>query len=103
MASLTKNDWQNALYTEGACNSSGLINSLAEVLPRVRADVYALGGGTDEVNAHPIVQMYIIQIYWLAMHGKDEWEVINECKKLINEQLGNVQQPKGSEEQSETC
>jgi uncharacterized membrane protein YheB (UPF0754 family) len=59
---LTKDDWNNAIASQNACNSLALINSLSDVGPRIREEVQSSHG----FNNHPIVQMYLVQLCHLA-------------------------------------
>lgn len=63
---LTKRDYEQALQSQNACNLSGIVRSLAEVTNRIWDEVRANGGGTDEVNQHPICRMYAEQIAFLS-------------------------------------
>ena len=64
---LTARDWLNAMYVQSAVNVSGVIHSLAEVMPRIRNSCEAEGKiGTDAWNNHPIVRMYADQIAHLT-------------------------------------
>ena len=55
---LTKHDYAMACYSQGACNLSGLVRSLAEIMGRIEGD-------TEFKNRHPIVRVYLEQIAWL--------------------------------------
>ena len=81
-----RNIYQLALDAQDACNGSGLMNSLAsEVLPAVWAESRALGKGTDYVNAHPVVYMFLHQLMFLAGQepvGSSRWF---ECEKICRE------------------
>lgn len=60
---LTAQDWQKALDVQNACNGIAVINSLAEVMPRIKD---ACGGMTEKMNEHPIVIMYVTQLAHLS-------------------------------------
>jgi hypothetical protein len=64
---LRLSDYQDALYSQSACNLSGLIKSLAEITTRVWNTAHKLGMGTDWVNHHPIVQLFAYQAFWLSI------------------------------------
>jgi hypothetical protein len=66
---LTPNDYRMALDSQSACNASGLIHSLDRVIPKIRENLAAEGGGTDEVNRHPIVRLYAEQLLYLSGGG----------------------------------
>lgn len=59
---LDPNDYRNAVFSQNACNLSGLVHSLSNVIKRIRAEVVC----TDDINAHPIVRLYVDQMYNLA-------------------------------------
>lgn len=61
---LTKEDYQRALVVQDACNLSGVVHSLAEVLPRIREEPDCTG--TDYVNTHPITIMYVNKLSSLS-------------------------------------
>lgn len=61
---LTPADYKKALLTQSACNASGLIISLSEVMGRIREENRQ--SGTDWCNRHPIVQLYLCQLAHLA-------------------------------------
>lgn len=63
---LTPHDYRNAAMSQGACNASGLIHSLHDVIDRVLEEARARGQGTDYANTHPIVKMYTYQLFYLA-------------------------------------
>lgn len=67
MNGLTKRDWQNAMDVQDACNLSGVVHSLAELLPRIRQEPDCTG--TDYVNRHPIVVMYVNKL--ASLTGND--------------------------------
>jgi len=59
---LLPRDYDNAILSQSACNLSGLVHSLSEVLPRIWEE----SNGTNEVNNHPIVRMYLEQFNHLC-------------------------------------
>tara|TARA_Y100000310_G_C20326825_1_gene643386 strand:+ start:342 stop:587 length:246 start_codon:yes stop_codon:yes gene_type:complete len=59
---LDSNDYKSAVFSQNACNLSGLAHSLSNVMKRIREEVVC----TDAVNAHPIVRLYVDQMYNLA-------------------------------------
>ena len=61
--------YADALLSQGACNLSGIVHSLSRALPAIWDDVRAKGGGTDEVNRHPICRLYAEQIGHLSGMG----------------------------------
>ena len=65
MPGLTQRDWQNALDAQSACNIGGLAHDMTEVISRIREESDCTG--TDYVNEHPIVVLYVTQMIWLSM------------------------------------
>jgi len=63
---LTKRDYQDALDSQCACNLSGIVRTFSEVTRRIWDEVRANGGGTDDVNRHPICRLYAEQIAFLS-------------------------------------
>lgn len=64
---LKKWDWEQAIYTQSACNLSGLARSLRE-LP----DKLAVSGiPADKWARHPIVRLFVSQMVYLS-HNKQE-------------------------------
>jgi hypothetical protein len=59
-------DYQSALDVQTACNASGVINSLSRLMPAIWDEARQSGQGTDYVNRHPIVILYLNQLVWLA-------------------------------------
>ena len=59
-------DYQSAIDVQNACNLSGVVHSLSRLLPEVWAEAREQNQGTDYVNTHPIVIMYLNQLNWLA-------------------------------------
>jgi len=61
---LTKRDYENAIYAQSAVNLLALSNSLTEVLRKLP--------DSPARNDHPIVRLYLHQMMFLA--HKCEWE-----------------------------
>jgi len=66
MPDLTPADYQKAIDSQSACNLSALAHALSEVMPRIWTSVSRAKGGTDDVNTHPIVVLYVVQLAHLA-------------------------------------
>lgn len=60
------NMYQDALDVQDACTLSGVVKSLAGHMDAIWAEVRAEGKGTDEVNSHPVVIMFLAQMLHLA-------------------------------------
>jgi hypothetical protein len=58
--------WQEALDIQDACNISGLLRDLPRVLDAVHGDAHARGQGTDYVNTHPLLRLWLDKCCALA-------------------------------------
>lgn len=63
-----------ALYSQDACNVSGLVHSLNKIMPGIWEDAHAAGLGTAAVNTHPVVRLFAEQIMHLSRSGADDTE-----------------------------
>ena len=63
------NIYRNALDVQSASNLSGVVFQFARDMERINADVRANGGGTEQVNKHPVCRLYAEQIAWLTGAG----------------------------------
>ena len=61
-----KREYEMALLSQGACNLSGLVHSLAEAMELIWEEATEQGQGTDYVNNHPIVRLYMEQMSFLC-------------------------------------
>jgi len=61
-----KSLYEMALLSQGACNLSGLAYSLAEAMELIWLEAREQGKGTDYVNNHPIVRLYMEQMSFLC-------------------------------------
>lgn len=66
---LTLYDYQMAIHSQDACNLSGLVRSLAQVLDKIHNEARQNGKGSDWINAHPIVRLYVEQLAHLTAAG----------------------------------
>lgn len=60
--------WQQALDSQSASNLSGLARFLVRTLDELRANGVS---GTDALNAHPVVQLIVAQMAYLAYGSFD--------------------------------
>ena len=83
MPLLTKHHYQDALLVQSACNLSGVVISLSELMPFIRGEC----NSTTEVNEHPIVQMFVAQLLWLSYGqstNQEKYDVAYEhCKQKV--------------------
>lgn len=69
--------YRDAIQVQNACNLSGVALSFVKALEDIRLAVCAQGGGTDAVNRHPVVQMYVCKLHDLAGMGFSDLEAYN--------------------------
>ena len=67
-----KRAYEMALLSQGACNLSGLAHSLAEAMELIWEEAGENGQGTDYVNTHPIVRLYLEQMNFLCQMDYSE-------------------------------
>jgi hypothetical protein len=63
------NIYQNALNSQNACNLSGIVKTLAQDLDIIWNEARAQNAGTDYVNTHPVVRLYVEQLVSLNKSG----------------------------------
>lgn len=61
--------YQSALNSQNACNASGLVKELAIHVDTIWAEAKELGFGTDWVNTHPVMRLYMEQLVHLCPTG----------------------------------
>lgn len=70
--------YEMALFSQSACNLSGIAHSLADFTEAIWNEARANGRGTDYVNTHPICRLFAEQIIFLsggvAAHNTDTWQ-----------------------------
>ena len=83
--------YRNALDVQTASNLSGVILQFARDMERINAEVRANGGGTEQVNKHPVCRLYAEQIAWLTgASGCDNPDTYNQaydaCQRKVEEE-----------------
>lgn len=68
LAERMRRHYADAIQVQNACNLSGVVHSLSRMLPDIRDEVNAAGGGTEEVNRHPIVTLFIEKL--VSLNGR---------------------------------
>ena len=63
---LTRRDWQNAIDVQDACNLSGVVHTFSDVISRIWWEANKRGEGTNWVNTHPIVVLYVSKLATLS-------------------------------------
>lgn len=81
MSGLTLRDWEDAEHSQAACNLSGLAHSLTDVLGRIRQERHI--NGTEGVNKHPIVRLYVEQMLYLCGGGCGDADSYSEATKWV--------------------
>ena len=67
-----RNVYADALLCQDACNLSGVTHSLSQHLTEsIWPEVRANGGGTDDVNRHPAVILFVSKLCHLAGMQQD--------------------------------
>lgn len=77
-------DYAKALMSQGACNMSGLVHALDQVITKICNEAHATRRGTEFVNQHPIVRLYVEQMMHLA-RGRDWSRAYKICTTLAGE------------------
>lgn len=62
------NPYKNALDIQDACNSCGVIQQFAKDVKKLFDEARELGEGTDYVNQHPVVILYLDKLCDLARY-----------------------------------
>jgi len=60
------NMYEEAILSQSACNLSGLIMSLSKHMDKIWEEARAQGKGTDYVNNHPVVRLFLEQFNHLC-------------------------------------
>lgn len=91
---LTSRDYDEALGSQYACNAIALVNSLAEVMPRIKD---ACGGITIDMNQHSIMILYITQLAYLSggyldhpKYSQAYEKCVTERNRLLAKELNNT-------------
>jgi hypothetical protein len=84
METLTKTDYQFAIYSQNACNLSGLVHALSNLMPKIWNEANEKKKGTDYVNQHPLVTLYIEQCNTLAKTDFTSWKnAMDLCEEKV--------------------
>ena len=62
---LTLNQWQMVDMSQTACNLSGIVHSLSNMMTALWQAEEAKTGGTEWVNKHPAVRLFLEQLAFL--------------------------------------
>ena len=90
--SIPKDLAKHALYSQTACNASGLIHSLDELVTRLWEQARREGHGTDWVNEHPVVVLITTQLVHLSRADSfDRWQkAVAACEAAAGVSLADV-------------
>lgn len=80
------NVYRNALDVQEASNLSGVVHQFSRDMRVVCEEVRSNGGGTDQINHHPVCRLYAEQVAWLSGAGScanhsSYLRAHDECKK----------------------
>lgn len=76
---------QDAITCQDACNLSGVARSLVEALDAIWEQARAQGKGTDYVNTHPIVSLFLHKLTDLNRLDSREYSEVFRAVKQITE------------------
>jgi hypothetical protein len=83
---LEPNDYEMAIFSQEACNLSGIVFAFARVMEKICEEAHRGGHGTDWKNNHPIARLYAEQIRHLTQ-GRDWSEAYRICQEKAKEVL----------------
>ena len=55
----------DAIFVQQACNLGGVANAFQKAVMSVWEEAHRIGKGTDWVNRHPIIRLFLEQMAWL--------------------------------------
>lgn len=92
MAELTLEDYENALCAQDACNLSGVVHEFSRLCGKLWQTEEAEQLGTAWVNKHPLVKLYAMKIFDLAVGENVDFDAQLEehyrayrwCKEQVN-------------------
>lgn len=87
-----------AIGSQNACNLSGLAHDLTGVMQKLWDEAHSLGEGTEYVNRHPVVALFLHQMAHLNRPGCDllgdgwlaAWERVNDMVGNFNVEFGSL-------------
>ena len=79
-----RNMYEDAILCQDACNASGLIKSLASHLDAIWEEARAQEKGTDYVNFHPVIRLFLEQLVFLNggsyQYGRPWLDAMDICR-----------------------
>lgn len=74
--------YRAAIDVQDACNLSGVVHSFSQIVTAIWDEARARGEGTEYVNTHPIVQLFLDKLNALAHTGvadlSEAWRICEE-------------------------
>ena len=61
-----RNIYEDAILVQDACNLSGVVHSLAKAMDVIRKEADELGEGTQYMNTHPVVILFVDKLQSLS-------------------------------------
>jgi hypothetical protein len=87
---LDKKDYQDAINVQDACNLSGVVKSLARVMDKIWDEAREGNRGTDWVNRHPIVRLYIEQLVYLNHGGMGDSDSYQSSYAMVKKRIEEI-------------
>jgi len=81
---LRREDFQAALWSQSACNLSGVVFSFARVMQRICDEANATNKGTDWKNQHAICRLFAEQINHLT-RARSYDDAAETCEVAVKE------------------
>jgi len=66
---LTPKDYEDAFLVQSGCNASGIVRSLDIMMAKLWEEAHHREKGTDWINGHPLVTLYLAQLCHLNHVG----------------------------------
>ena len=84
-----RTEYEMALLSQSACNLSGLVHHLSKAMELIWEEAKEQGQGTDYVNSHPIVRLYVEQMSFLCR--ADYYKSSQACLERSRKQAAGIQ------------
>jgi hypothetical protein len=83
---ITEKDYGQAILAQDACNLSGLVHSLSQLVDKLWADPECTG--TDWVNTHPLVVMYVSKL--VSLSGAERGLVFSHAYEVCRQKAKKI-------------
>jgi hypothetical protein len=90
----TLRDWQDAITCQNACNASGLLNSLFEMMPRLWHDIRHHLVPETSFSQHPILQMFLAQILNICAGQFYDFEHYHQASEACKAKIAELEAQK---------